>query len=82
MDAGIAAIDLDLAAVPEATISVETDRSNGSPCRGCRVRGRSRPVIHSGWPIPPPYVDATRVPGAGCDRTVGRGGARASLAGA
>jgi hypothetical protein len=50
MDAGIAAIDLDLAAVPEATISVETDRSNGSPRRGCRVRGRSRPVIHSGWP--------------------------------
>jgi hypothetical protein len=47
MDAGIAAIDLDLAAVPKATISVETDRSNGSPRRGCRVRGRSRPVIHS-----------------------------------
>jgi hypothetical protein len=48
MDAGIAAIDLDLAAVPKATISVETDRSNGSSRRGCRVRGRSRPVIHSG----------------------------------
>jgi hypothetical protein len=47
MDAGIAAIDLDLAAVPKATISVETDRSNGSPRRGCRVRGRSRPVTHS-----------------------------------
>jgi hypothetical protein len=33
MDAGIAAIDLDLAAVPKATISVETDRSNDSPRR-------------------------------------------------